>query len=401
MKAVLSRRHRIVLLESSLSPAACRAYDAVLRSAGELNWDVHRVEYNIVDRGLRIRQMASEPVVPGLLELWSPDGVIVECAGRPPQIPLEKFGRTPVVLLDCPPACAGDSVCAYTDSDMIAKVAARELLSLGLRHYAYLPYPSATDWSMRRGEAFRQVALSSGRQVRMLKHPAAPQDTAVAVQTLARQLGRLPHPCGVFAANDEMARLLVSACETEGLAVPEDIAAVGVDDDLRFCENAPVTISSVSAGVDEMGENAVRLLAEWIEHGRKPRSVACRSARLVRRLSSTRLAKSDRRVSQALEFIRLNARRGISPLDVAHHLGCSRRYADMRLVAFTGRTLQQEIHRVRIEHVKELLRRRGTPLSAIPEACGYGSMPDLCRDFRKHVGVSMGAWRRTSTSVKE
>lgn len=32
-------------------------------------------------------------------------------------------------------------------------------------------------------------------------------------------------------------------------------------------------------------------------------------------------------------------------------------------------------------------------LSEIPSACGYGSMSDLCRDFKKRTGKTLREWR--------
>ena len=37
----------------------------------------------------------------------------------------------------------------------------------------------------------------------------------------------MPKPCGVFAANDEMARAVISACEAADVSVPDEIAVIG------------------------------------------------------------------------------------------------------------------------------------------------------------------------------
>ena len=52
-----------------------------------------------------------------------------------------------------------------------------------------------------------------------------------------------------------------------------------------------------------------------------------------------------------------------------------------------------EIHAVRIERVKDLLMKPGQEVFAIPNLCGYGSLADLCRDFKKRTGQTLRGWR--------
>ena len=51
-------------------------------------------------------------------------------------------------------------------------------------------------------------------------------------------LQSLPKPCGIFAANDFAADYVLSTCQIMGIRVPDDVAVIGVDNDVTICENA-------------------------------------------------------------------------------------------------------------------------------------------------------------------
>ncbi|MBQ0032346.1 MAG: helix-turn-helix transcriptional regulator, partial [bacterium] len=115
--------------------------------------------------------------------------------------------------------------------------------------------------------------------------------------------------------------------------------------------------------------------------------------RFVRRMSSVRGRAVDVRMAKAIEYIRLNACNGISAEDVAREMGCSRRLADLRFREALGHTVFDEIRAVRIERVKVLLAKPGQEVFAIPDLCGYSSLADLCRDFKKRTGQTLRGWR--------
>ena len=96
---------------------------------------------------------------------------------------------------------------------------------------------------------------------------------------------------------------------------------------------------------------------------------------------------------KAIEYIRRNACLGISPPDVVREMACSRRLADLRFAEAMGHTILDEIHAVRLARVQELLLKPNVCVSAIPDLCGYGSLSDLCRDFKKRTGQTLRAWR--------
>ncbi len=384
----------------TLTPSDRRLFDGVFLYARDAYWSVRTIGYPIPADGRGHGKPGSLPAIGEILDLWNPDGVIVECAGRPPQFPLTAFGRLPLVLLDSHPSFGVKGVpCVYTDAESIAKAAARELLSRGLSHFAYLPHPADTVWSRFRGEAFAELMRKNGLAFRTLDVPKRGMNSVQLVKSLMSQVGTLPRPCGVFAANDEMARALASACKTAGIDIPNDIAVVGADNDESICENEEISLSSVRIDFNASGYVAAQLLdACMAARRRRPAAVAVESAGVVRRESSRRLPNVDVRVVKALEYIRLHACAGIAPPDVVRKMGCCRRLADLRFTEAMGHTILDEIHAVRIERVKELLMKPDRQAVAIAEACGYDSLADLCRDFKKRTGRTLRGWRTDASA---
>jgi LacI family transcriptional regulator len=84
-----------------------------------------------------------------------------------------------------------------------------------------------------------------------------------AVRTL---LGQAERPDGLFAANDMMALGALLAFREAGLSVPDDMAIVGFDD-IPVTRYASPPISTLRAGVFEIGQRSLELLSTLIERG--------------------------------------------------------------------------------------------------------------------------------------
>ena len=80
------------------------------------------------------------------------------------------------------------------------------------------------------------------------------------VDGAARWIKKLPKPLGVLAGNDPRGIQLLDACRRAGVAVPEEVAVVGVDNDELVCELAYPPLSSVIPDAFRIGYEAAALL---------------------------------------------------------------------------------------------------------------------------------------------
>jgi len=114
-----------------------------------------------------------------------------------------------------------------------------------------------------RDKHFSEGALRGGA----LLQPGWWQDAATPPRrqeqpaAIAAWLTGLPKPCGVFTCCDSWARVVSRYAGASGLRVPEDLALVGVDNDLVECQLMVPPLSSVAVPWRSVGESAARLVS--------------------------------------------------------------------------------------------------------------------------------------------
>ncbi len=326
-----------------------------------------------------------------VIAFWRPAGAIVSAASGYGVFTRRNLKQLPTVYLD-PPTISASSFNVVQDNEMDARIAATELLSPGMKHYAFVGSQKHFWWSAERSKAFISGMRASNLPCSAFERKLPEGDY---LKELALWLRKLPKPCGIFADNDVTALKVVEICSALNIAIPEEIKLVGCDNNTDICEKSPIPISSVCPDY----ENAAMLCAKLIEEriadpSVAPRTVKYHASGLVRRTSSSSLTKCDRRVDSALKLINAKACDGITVSDIASELGCSARLLQMRFKATVGAQIKEFISDVRMERVKMMLKSGSTPIQGIAKACGYGTDAALRTAFRKRHSMSMNEWRR-------
>jgi LacI family transcriptional regulator len=115
---------------------------------------------------------------------------------------------------------------------------------------------------------------------------------------------------------------------------------------------------------------------------------------IATRQSTDILAIDDADIAAALRFIRTNFMTGIHVADVVKQIPLSRRVFESRFVKLLGRTPHDEITRLRIERVKELLSETELSLQAIAARVGFRHEEYLSAVFKKQTGMTPSAFRK-------
>ena len=346
------------------------------------------------------RELRRAQSVRDLLAFWKPDGCLVEAAldvdgALDPVL----FGRTPVVFINSEHDRIRNRVASVTiDSRKIGALAARELLSLDLAAFAFYGF-SDFRWSGEREEGYAAALMLNGRTFKAFRRPffqsgKAPTRNEPYRRKLVDWLLRLPKPCGIFSANDLLAEELIRICQKSGLAVPDDVAILGVDNDTLICDMTEPTLSSIQTNFFEEGRSAADMLGTLMRTPgqRRKRSVLFDSFKMVRRQSTRRLPGMARDVAQALEYIRCHACEGISSKDVLSLFSCSRRRAEQRFREETGGSILAAIQNVRMENARALL--TGTHgVEDVAAQIGFSSSRHLLTLFRRQTGMSPREYR--------
>ena len=387
----------VIFFQSSFSSVIRRVADGVRRFADRAGWQLHIVLYaNATEReDDSLGNLRGPDTLRELLEQRRPDGCIVVWSPVWPELARSMAG-VPCVSIDNPEAAA--SVCL--DHGAIGRAAAAELLRLKPASCAFLSLQRPAYWCAERTAAFAAAMREGGLEAVDLG--GAGDSVNVIPKRLIASLAGLPKPCGVFGANDLVARRVIDAASAAGLAVPHDVAVVGCDDDETVCERPTTTLSSVRPDFDEMGFAAGGLLARLMAGGRNASAgnasvtrVRVGNPEVVRRLSSRWLLWHDPLVEAVLEDIRLRFAEPVTAASLAAGHGISLRTLERRFLRVKGRTIGREIEEVRFHAALRMLagpvRRR---LDAVANFCGYSSDSALHKAFRARLGTTPGKWRK-------
>ena len=246
--------------------------------------------------------------------------------------------------------------------------------------------------SERRGRAFEERLAESGHSCRSHIFNMEQPDTAI--RSLSRFLGSLPTPCGVLAYNDELANNVYNACRLAKLSIPDQIAVVGVDNDVEICEMLRPTLTSILPDFEQCGYLAMEALLEKIEHPERRvlnRMVGIR--KIFARESTQDVDGSVRLVTWARAYIADNFGRHLTVPEIAASVKASKRLLEMKFRQVTGGTVHDEVERVRMEEAKRLISETGKSINEIAVVCGFSSDISFRFAFRRVFGAPPTSFR--------
>ncbi len=171
--------------------------------------------------------------------------------------------------------------------------------------------------------------------------------------------------------------------------VPDEVAIMGVDNDETECAATRPPLSSIEVNGMRVGYLSAQMLDQLMQ-GDAPtdRTILVPPIRIVSRQSTDILAISDSTVAEALQFIRERLSADIGVAQLAKAIGVSRRVLEMKFNKSLGRTVHQEIHRVRVEKAKELLSRTNLDMEEVARRSGFSGARRLAVVFGEFAGIS-------------
>ena len=119
-----------------------------------------------------------------------------------------------------------------------------------------------------------------------------------------------------------------------------------------------------------------------------------RPTRIVTRQSTDMIAVEDKEVAKALECIRRNAKKEIQVKDVVAVSSISRRSLQQRFHKILGRSIYDEIRRVRINQVAEQLLETNLTIQQIARDLDFQDLYHISRAFRKEKKMTPSEFRK-------
>jgi LacI family transcriptional regulator len=283
------------------------------------------------------------------------------------------------------------------DNHAIGHLAARHLMGLGLKRFAMVQL-GAHEAARQRQEGFLE-ALQRYERPAFFRVPVATNllrlhSLKQLESRIEKWLLSLPLPVGIMGFNDEYAKLIVQACRRLEIAVPEQVAVIGCDDDEVYCGLCTPTLTSVQPAAVKLGFEAAELMDRLLSGTPLPHEVRLLEPLGIHQRGSTDvIACDDAIVARALEFIRTERNERIRVTDVVEHVGVSRRSLERRFQDHLGRSPLEDIHRHQRSRAQELLRRTDLPLEIIAARSGYRDANHLIRQLSGELGESPTQYR--------
>jgi LacI family transcriptional regulator len=204
----------------------------------------------------------------------------------------------------------------------------------------------------------------------------------------------LLRPLAVLACNDHRGRQVLAGCAHVGLALPDEVAVVGVDNDEVLRELSSPPRSSIAPDTFQLGYEGAAIL-DALMAGQPPpeHTILIPPKELCVRLSSDVLAVEDAEIAKAVRFIRDRAYEGLTVDDLVAALAVSRATLERRFVRLLGHKPKAEIDRVRFQRAKHLLATTTYKLARIAGMLGFGTAAQFTNAFKWYMGCTPSQYR--------
>lgn len=282
------------------------------------------------------------------------------------------------------------------------RMAAEHMIDRGLSNLAFFGWKN--QWySQERCHGFQDYAAESGASCKILLRPTE-EDAALTwsdrIAILTEWLSSLPLPCGIFAVQDYRAQLLIEACHEAGLKVPSDIAVIGMDNDETICEHSIPKLSSMTRNAFLLGYEAASVLDLMMQGQSIPsKEILIAPSEIVIRESSDMMYSSDPLVSEAIKYMREHLRKSFNIIEVADHVGVSKRTLETRFSKSIKRSPHQCLTKLRVYKAQKLIKQNPKKtFETLSAECGFGTSMTFYTAFQRITGETPASFRSKATN---
>lgn len=276
------------------------------------------------------------------------------------------------------------------------KLGAEYFLKKGYSNFAFYGFNNIV-WSRERAQGFESTINHAGYQVHYFEHKKA-RSTDIwyyKSKTLSKWLKSLPKPIALMACDDNQGVHITEACKQNKIRVPQDVAVLGVDNDVMLCELSDPPLSSIELDVVRAGYDTARAMDLMIT-GRVKfyRDILVPPLKVITRSSTDIFASGDENITNALDFIHKNIDQNLLVDQIVKEVPMSRRSLEKRFVEVTGLPIYKYIFKLRIEKLAHKLINSELSVFEIALEMGLSDSKNLGRQFRQIMGCTPLEYRR-------
>lgn len=336
------------------------------------------------------------------LKSWRVDGVIL-LTNSAEKLKMFRSLRVPLVYIGESLEVGGGIPRLMVNHEQVARLAAEHLISLGLKNLAY--HGIRDRWySSQRLQAFKKVAREARLNATSFCLPHMTRDALwdERYEPIKRWLKTLPLPVGIMAVSDYRALIILSACHEMGLRVPEDVAVIGVDNDLMICEFSHPTLTSVCLNPYRLGLEAARLLDRMMQ-GEAPQNelLLIDPSEVVTRASTDVLHIKDPFVRRAIDYMQQHYTESFKIDAVADAIGVSRRFLENHFREERNTSPAEFLLNLRVQKARAVLAMpKRWSAEEVARMTGFSTGKNLRSAFQRVLNASPNDFRPRTFSAE-
>lgn len=276
------------------------------------------------------------------------------------------------------------------------KLGAEYFLNKGYTQFAFYGFNNIV-WSRERAEGFESAVNQAGFHVHYFEHKKARSMDIwyYKSNSLSKWLKSLPKPIALMACDDNQGVHITEACKQNNIRVPQEVAVLGVDNDVMLCELSDPPLSSIELDIERAGYDTARAMDLMITGRAKfYRDILVPPLKVVTRNSTDIYASQDDYVATVLDFIHKNIDQNLLVDHIVKEVPMSRRSLEKRFVEVTGLPIYKYIFKLRIEKLAQRLVSSEMSVFEIALEMGLSDSKNIARQFRQVMGCTPLEYRR-------
>jgi LacI family transcriptional regulator len=287
----------------------------------------------------------------------------------------------------------------FPDFAAIGAEAAAHLLDRGFRQFGCLSSPGNPAHAIMVG-AFHDAVCRLGCRCLCAKAPRTYYRNGASWSRFQRKLdawiAAWTPPVALFIAFDDVTiRYVVNACRRHGLRVPEDVALISGANEPMIGEMPAPSLSSVEVNYEQIGYQAAQMLDQLMRKSPPPQKHAFLPPNgVIARDSTDFFAVDDKVVARAMRYIERNTGAEIDVDSIAQAADVSRRTLQRRFRNSAGRSIAQELRRIRLMKAKRLLAQTDLLVKQIARETGFRDPIRLYEALVREEGITPSDYRR-------
>jgi len=325
----------------------------------------------------------------------SPDGIIAASATP---LELNRLLALKLPTVHCGGRFEAPGVPTVNVDDLASgRLAAEHLLNCGFGHFGFFGQPKGLTYQRRR-DGFIEALRAAGQHCHVhlriprkaLQRPPAPEQ-----RTIQRWLASLPRPVGILCSGDWDAWDVYDACDALGLRIRDEVGVMGIDNEYIYCESLVPPLSSVERRPERVGYEAATVMTRLLRGERGPSApVLIPPFGVIKRGSTDVFVGSNPHVATVVRYIRDHPDQNLRVQELSSLVPMSRRVLERCFREHLGRSMLEEIHRTRINHLKQVLVSTDLSVEEIAARCGFANVSHMTALFHSHTGTTPSAYRK-------